>query len=369
MSHVAVLAALLLTIAQPAERTDARPFPAEASAPLAQDTTVAGEWWLIMPSLFYTPETELGGGVAVGYYPEGGHGRRPSAVLTSLTVTTRSQIMFAVVPDLYLGDARWHLRGELLAQEFPDLFYGIGPDARVDDEEEFTARTFAADLTLQRETLPELWLGARAVARYDDVVDVEAGGLLDGADVPGAGGGTAVGLGPAVTLDTRDSPFATRRGVYVDASLVGYAGAFGSDDDFTAMAADVRGFLPMGEAVIAARAVARSAGDGAPFLLLPRLGGDRLMRGYRGGRYRDARLAVAQAEARFPIAGRFGGVVFGSIGGVASTWDRLPPPGDLERALGIGLRFRLTDSGINLRADWARGRDSSALYLAFGEAF
>jgi outer membrane protein assembly factor BamA len=102
---------------------------------------------------------------------------------------------------------------------------------------------------------------------------------------------------------------------------------------------------------------------------MPRLGGPSLLRGYREGRFRDRRLAVLEGEVRFPIAWRFGGVVFAGVGDVAHDAGDVPALRELERALGLGVRFRMNDAGVRLRADGAWGREGGGLYLSVGEAF
>jgi outer membrane protein assembly factor BamA len=341
-----------------------------AAVDAAVDTVRAPRSWLILPAIFYTPETELGGGIAVAHYPEGGVGRRPSSLLALFTVTTRRQAVLQLVPDVYLAGGRTRLQGSLTAQEFPDFFYGIGNTAPVSAEEEYTARTFAAELTARRELLPDAWLGVRLLARHDDLTEVEEGGLLEDGGVPGADGGATVGLGVNALLDTRESPFAPRSGEYLEAEVTTFGPELGSDYRFSRARLDGRLYRPLGERVVlAAQTVVETAAGDAPFPFIPAIGGGDLLRGYRAGRFRDDRLAAAQAEIRFPIWKRIGGVVFGAVGDVAAEWDAFPAVGDLERSVGVGLRYRLTAGGVNLRADWAEGRGTRGLYMGFGEAF
>jgi hypothetical protein len=41
----------------------------------------------------------------------------------------------------------------------------------------------------------------------------------------------------------------------------------------------------------------------------------------------------------------------------------------VERAVGAGLRFRVNQAGVNIRLDWARGREEGGLYIGLGETF
>ena len=103
--------------------------------------------------------------------------------------------------------------------------------------------------------------------------------------------------------------------------------------------------------------------------MLSMMGGNQRLRGYYFGRYRDRHFVMSQMEYRAPIWWRFGLVGFAGIGNVGpsvrgfgySPW---------KHSTGFGLRF-LTNKqeDLNLRIDFAWGRDSFEFYLAFGEAF
>ena len=91
------------------------------------------------------------------------------------------------------------------------------------------------------------------------------------------------------------------------------------------------------------------------------------MRGYTRGQYRDEHFVTLQTEYRFPIKWRFGGVLFGGLGAIGGTGDGFEK---LFPSIGLGMRFKvLKDDNLNLRIDWALGKESSGFYLTFGEAF
>lgn len=93
------------------------------------------------------------------------------------------------------------------------------------------------------------------------------------------------------------------------------------------------------------------------------------LRGYETGRYRDGATWAAQAELRQHLFWRLGAVVFAGIGGVAPKLGALDDSVILPSA-GIGLRFQPSkETPVNLRVDYARGKDSHALYISVGEAF
>jgi hypothetical protein len=143
--------------------------------------------------------------------------------------------------------------------------------------------------------------------------------------------------------------------------------AHGATPAFGRGALDARTYLsPAPGHVLALGARADAATGATPFTLLPGIGGSKLLRGYIDGRWRDRATLVGRAEWRFPIAGRFRGVVFGGAGAVGPSFAALGPA---RAAGGAGLRFRLTESGANLRGDVAYGADGVQVYFLTLEAF
>lgn len=329
-----------------------------------------GRSWVVMPHLFSTPETGVAGGLVGVYYPVADEGAGQSVFLANVTYTAKSQVIGEVIPEIYLGGGGYWIRGELRAMEYPDVFYGVGNGARAEDEENFTTRTLDLLGMAQRRTGPNLWLGLTTRLRWDDVREREAGGLLAGEGIPGSGGGRAVGLGVLVTRDTRDRTLQPRRGSFVEASGRGYGSLLGSEFSFWKATVDLRRFLSLGPwGVLALRGYLEGVEGGAPFVLLPRIGGSRLLRGYREGRFRDDYLAAAQGELRVPLWWRFGLVAFGAMGEVADGPGSFPALDEWEACVGGGLRFFLNDAGGTFRLDWAGTREGSGLYISVGEAF
>ena len=130
-----------------------------------------------------------------------------------------------------------------------------------------------------------------------------------------------------------------------------------------------RHFLALGRGhVLGLDGRVEAAGGDVPFTLLPAIGGSSGLRGYLEGRWRDRWLWAAQGEWRFPIAWRLRAAVFGGVSGVAPSLARLGET-RARPAGGLGLRFRLTSTGLDVRGDFAVGEDGAFTYLTIGEAF
>jgi outer membrane protein assembly factor BamA len=110
------------------------------------------------------------------------------------------------------------------------------------------------------------------------------------------------------------------------------------------------------------------AGQEVPFYLMPSLGGNSTLRGFRDYRFRGPHALLLQAEYRWEIWSGLDGALFYDAGKVALRRADLDFE-DLERDYGFGFRFN-TNEGIVLRVDAAFGsRDGKHLWIVFGGIF
>jgi outer membrane protein assembly factor BamA len=131
------------------------------------------------------------------------------------------------------------------------------------------------------------------------------------------------------------------------------------------------GFLA-GRRVIAGRLFLSTSdadpGQTMPFYLMPTLGGNDSLRGFRQYRFRGPHAILAQGEYRYEIWSGLDGALFYDAGKVADTRPDLNFK-DLETDYGFGFRFN-TDNAIVFRVDAGFGsRDGKHLYIVFGGIF
>lgn len=342
--------------------------PATSTATVDTTMEEAPTSWYVFPTLFFTPETSLGGGAAAGSFFPLGTGRR-SSVQGNLSATLRGQYQLNAVSELYLSDERQRLVAEMNLVAFPDVFYGIGPQTTDAMEEDYESQFVDTFVQFEQRVIEGMGIGLRARLRHEVITEIEDGGLLDGPTVSGNDGGTAFGVGPVATWDTRDRVFYPHRGQFVTVFGLVHDGAFGSTFDFARGVLNARQYLPIGpEHVVALQGYAEAVSGAAPFTVLPQLGGMLRMRGYREGRFRDDVMATVQAEWRFPVWWRFDGALFAGTGAVSDRIGTFGAEG-LEVAGGAGLRFRLNDAGVHLRLDYALGKEGGGLYITAAQPF
>lgn len=176
-------------------------------------------------------------------------------------------------------------------------------------------------------------------------------------------------LGPRVLHDGRDNPFYATRGTLFNAMAAFADEALGGRRTYQAYQAWFSQYRAIGSDVLAWRVSACDTSGDVPFYDLCQLGKSQDLRGYVVGQYRDRAMAAAQVEYRATIWKRLGAVAFFGAGAVAPSFDRLSA-GDVLPGGGAGLRFTIAPRNhVNIRADYAWGKDSHALYIAVAEAF
>jgi outer membrane protein assembly factor BamA len=329
----------------------------------------------IFPILYYTPETKVAFGLSsfLTYrFSLLSKEARPSSVFLAAIYTQMKQFTLQVKPEFYLLNDSLYLTGNFLAERFPTKLWGIGPNTEDSMEESYTPQRYIMDIGLQKKIFTEVpvYLGLRYHLESTKILETEPGKLLDQNLVPGSTGGLLSGPGLIITYDSRDNIFYPSDGYYLQLFGLWNNHIFGSDFDYLNVKADLRSYITVGKnQVLVLQFLAESNGGEIPFYKLARIGGDSLLRGFYGGRFRDKKLLAFQTEYRFSLWKRLGAVVFGGLGNVAEnfnslTWD------NLKLAAGFGFRFKVIPrESVNVRVDFAFGSGTHGIYLSAGEAF
>ncbi len=330
--------------------------------------------FVALPYVYYTPETKLafGGGSVYSFRFAGApSAERPSNVRVALTYTQLHQVILAAKPEVYLLRERWFFSGYYGFYRYPDRFWGIGGDTPDEAEEEYESNDFESYTNAQKRVLPGLYAGVRQEYRYLSIGETSPGGMLSSGTLPGSRGGAVSGLGVIASYDTRDHVYQPSTGFFNQCYAVFFGSDLGGDFTFEVLSVDLRWYRRVfGSHVVAFQTFDTFVTGEPPFQMLSLIGGSYAMRGYHLGRYRDRHMLTAQAEYRFPVRWRFGGVVFAGAGDVAPTLDgfRLDR---VKYGFGCGVRFLFdTRERIHARLDAGFGRDGSAgVYAMVLEAF
>ncbi|MCU0450553.1 MAG: BamA/TamA family outer membrane protein [Bernardetiaceae bacterium] len=329
----------------------------------------------LIPLLYYTPDTRwAAGAMGIYYFKLKNHRTNQTTRLSWIKFladyTQNRQLDLWSSWSVFLRDEQWILKGELRYRNFPDRFYGVGNNTPESNMEQYQYNLIDIKKLVLRQVGDHWYLGGDIrIAQYFDMSYGPDGQLATGA-IAGSRGGWNVGLGGVALLDTRDNVVFPRKGAFFEASTYWYNRAFGSNFNYVNINLIHNRYYPVGDkSVFAWQVVGNYNLGNPPFVMMAPAGGDDILRGYARNRFRANNFTGAQAEYRFPLFWRFGGVVFAGAGDVFND------PADLSSrtfkySYGGGLRFLFNrKENLNIRFDYGFGRDISNFYLTLTEAF
>ncbi len=325
------------------------------------------------PVAYYSPETKLALGVlgAYTFYNKNDSTQKyPSQVQMGAAYTFNNQLLIYFPFRVYSRQNNFTIYGEAGYYKYSYYFYGIGNNQPDDYKELYKVNFPRIRISVLKKLTPKLYAGIRYWLEDYKIKDTEPGKQLASGTIAGTNKNFIAGIGPAVSFDTRDNIFYPSHGYYIDASLQFYRSLLGSDFKYNRYNVDASiYFAGHGQSVYAFNVFCDFLdGSNIPFNQLALLGGNKKMRGYYEGRYRDKNLVTFAGEYRFHIYKRFGAVAFVNAG---ATNNQLVHVTDyILTSAGIGARYAINKAEkLNIRLDAAFGHRSSGYYFTIGEAF
>lgn len=344
---------------------------------IINDTTDTGAaTFTVYPTFASSPETgiELGLSALKLYYANGDTLNRLSEMQAFTFFTFKGQYGLQLENALYGDQDKWFFLGETKIQRFPLSYYGIGPGTSKENPAVVDAFQISAKQRVLRKIADNFFAGPEVDFQMLSGVDFRQPEEGAPFSIPRGGEGTKnLGVGFGVVYDTRHNVLNVRDGLFGELAYLRSFDGFVSDYNFGTVNLDFRSFHTVRKNdVFAWQVVGQFVHGEPPFNQLALLGGDRMMRGYYLGRYRDRNVIAAQAEYRilpFSFSKRLGAAVFGSIGNVAPEINGFQMR-NTRIAGGVGLRFLLfPKKDIYLRFDLAFTREGTNIYIFNGEAF
>jgi len=339
---------------------------------LEKDTAKRKNLLIAFPAVYYTPETRFGYGLAgiYNYYPNKLDTISPSSQLQLAASYTQNEQILLFLPFRNYWD-NWGkvVEGELGYYDYIYPYYGIGDASSAEDFEQYSSKYFRFQIDAFKRVKNQTFLGLRYWFDNPDIYEVKEDGLLDLMPITGSNGGVISGIGPQVRIDKRDNIYSSRNGHYINAIYQTFQGFMGSNFAFNRLRLDGRKYWELGKNVLATQVYSDINWGHVPFFQQARLGGTKRLRGYLEGRFTDKLSFTPQAEWRFPIWKRVGGVAFYSSGTVAPDLKGLANSKWLN-AGGLGLRFTLdTEKQVKVRIDYAFTPEGTNFYFTVGESF
>jgi hypothetical protein len=299
------------------------------------------------PYIFYTPEIEfaIGGAVILSMPLSADTNVKASNAMISGYYSQKSSYDVFINPEFFLGEDKYYIGLSVDFFRYVDKYWGIGNNTPDIDSAEYVRKIFWTNLEFDVRTWGPLKIGFNYDLNYTEMVDKGTNDLLLSGETPGSDGGLTSGIGLVLFADTRNSAFYSSRGGYYKLSFLNTAPWLGSDYTFTRWILDLRQYIQLSDPLILA------------------------VQGYGSLVSGDTFYAAVQGELRARLTRRWGVVGWVGLGDVAAGWDEFKLT-QAKPSFGFGLRFALDpEQVLNVRADFAYGKDTKGVYFNAKEAF
>ena len=350
----------------------ARVLHSLAAIPL--DTIIPKKRYLVsgFPILFYTPETRFGFGAAavcIFNFKSDSLLAPRSSINLGFTYTQNRQVLFYLPYVLFIKNRTFQVYGELAYNRYNYNFYGVGNNQPENYVERYGVEFPRWRFTFLKKVTRRFYAGLRYAFDKFSLYDLDSTGQLITKKIPGSNGGFVSGIGVVLLADTRDNIFYPSKGMWGELVLYRDDELTGSSFNYTRIALDIVKYVHYGANILALNAYSIYSNSDLPFFQMGTLGGQKKMRGFYEGRYRDNNLLVFQAEYRRHLFWLLGFTLFADAGQVARRYDEFNAK-NWRYTYGAGLRLTIDKvQKINLRIDVGVGNGKVLPYFTIAEAF
>jgi len=296
----------------------------------------------------------------------------PSVVGAAGLITNDGSRGFGVGADLYLDKANYELESVYAHGNLDYNLYGEGfvnGDAGLKLPLEQSGQIFFIKL-LRRIPL-DIYVGGRFITGSSFITLKPTSEKIPPIP-PDIGLHTDLrALGFEVSRDSRPDRFYPLKGSVIDFTGDFFANNLGSKYSFQSYKFTFNKYVSLNDKqVLAYNLYWCGTGGSPPFYGNCIYGANNELRGYTAGRYLDRYMFATQLEYRLVLRWKLGLVGFGGVGAVAPGSDQFFRANHLLPAGGTGIRFMLSKKyHVNLRTDFAWGKDNFTWGVGVGEAF
>lgn len=327
---------------------------------------------LPIPIVFYTPETRFGfgaGAFCIFNFKNDSAFAPRSNLSVSFAYTQNKQVLSALPFNLFIKNRAWQVYGEVAYNKYFYNFYGVGNDQSPKFVERYGIEFPRLRITALKKIVPHFYAGLRYAFDKFSLFKLDTTGQLIDGTIPGSKGGYISGLGLVTLFDNRDNVYYPSKGIWTELVIYHDDPATGSSFKYTRIAFDFCKYFSYKENILALNAYSIFSDTDVPFFQMGALGGQKKMRGFYEGRYRDNNVLVFQAEYRRHLFWILGVTIFGDMGQVAHRYNRFNAH-DWRYTYGAGIRLMLDEAQkTNLRIDFGVGNKKILPYFTVFEAF
>ncbi len=335
----------------------------------------------VVPAAGYTLQTDFAGivGGNASFYTD--TSANPSTVLTSLTYTSRSQIIFPFQGNFWTSKDKYNILIDWRYLYFPSFTYGLGGYTSLSDGYLVNYSAIHIHQAVLRKLRKNMYIGLGFNLDYFWNIKELNPPVFVATDFENYGFAAtefASGLTFNFLYDNRNNPINARKGNFANVVYRPNLTIFGNTVTWHSLTIDIRKYItfPAGSKNVLAfwNYDWLTLSGKTPYLMLPNTGGDPYSntgRGYIPGRYRGDDMVYLEGEYRINLSrsGIFGAVVFAnaqSFTELASKRFETIAPG-----YGGGIRIKFNKfSRTNVSIDYAFGRGGSqGMFINVGEVF
>jgi len=334
----------------------------------------------------YTPEMQLtitaGGLFTFKLNPESEILSR-SSLPFSIGYSTNGSLQVSIKANIYGKDDKFRISGEYWIKDMPDNYWGVGYNNAIErTESPYTTgyhrywRQFKFKISYL--IFPNFFLGMNydrnqtSASEVNEVMAADEYYLAFGPEIRNSG------FGMVYRYDSRDFPENAYKGVFVELSGTLYGKHTSTNNVFRTAELDFRQYQQIARegSTLAWQLKTRVSTGDVPWTEMSMVGTPFDLRGYTWGHFRDYNMLFFLSEYRYMFGRktpRSTGEMYGPLGFVvwAGTGSVAPKINQMKNWLpnaGVGLRFELQER-MNIRIDYGIGKESSAFYFSFNEAF
>lgn len=370
-------------LADPDSRQAATPVGQESSKPQTetkveqQGTSTRKGSFIVAPLPISSPALGTGIIPVFGYiFPlrKDDQVSPPSVIGMAGIVTNNGSRGFGAYADLYMKENTYRIAAAYVRGNLNYDLYGVGLVAGNAGHKlplEQTGEVFRSEIS--RRIGWDVFLGLRFWTGKSTIAIRPAGNTQSEPEPPpDIGLDTALrALGVRLHRETDANRFYPTSSTLLDFTSDFFSQALGSKYTFQAYKFTFNKYGTLSKnQVLAYNLFVCGTGGQPPFYGNCIYGANNELRGYTAGRYLDRYMFATQLEYRLSLPKRFGVVAFGGVGEVFPGGRQVLRINELLPAGGGGLRFQLSKAyRVNLRADFARGKDTWTWSMGVGESF
>ncbi len=345
-------------------------------APLDDTVTQEKQGTFLLPLLYFTPDTRWAAGAAGVYYfkisPKNDNEKetRTNFVQFLADYTQNRQTDVWASWNVFTRNENFLLKGDIRFRNFPDRFYGIGNQTSKDNVEKYEYNLLQIKTMFLKQIQHDFFIGIDYELEKEYQFQLNPNGQLARGNIKGYKGGIGSAIGLVSILDTRDNIINASRGKLIELSSYYFAKQLGSSFHFLNCNGLYQQYWQIKpKHILAFQSKLKLSFGEVPFLDMSTLGNDDILRGYPKNRFRDHHFAASQVEYRFPLFWRLGATTFAGIGDVFHYPDDITF-NRLKYSVGGGLRLLVNPAErLNVRLDYAHGKEGGYFYFMVGEAF